>query len=379
MCTGVLFLTLQILVSMAVPGCPISAGRTELPSNFMSRGSVQPIKEMNADRAAHTATLLNDGRVLIAGGFGNDEQSLTRAELFDPSSSSFSTTDDLDISRAGHSATLLPNGKVLIAGGYNGEYLDSSEIYDPKTGQFTRGERMTVARSGHTATTLSDGSILLAGGVGKGWSFLAEAEVYDPLTGKFAAVGSMTTPRESHTATLLNDGRVLIAGGHKDRRANITIFSSTEVYDFRRRIFEPSSDMTMRRHKHDAVLLNDGRVLIAGGSDERDGRPAYTSMEQFDPATGRFRKAGDMRSARYKLQGTVVVLSNGKVLLAGGSDRAEVFDPSRGVTDVVAGTFGTKRLFATATRLKNDRVLITGGYDDSLKVGSGAWVYNELE
>ncbi|HEX4762061.1 MAG TPA: kelch repeat-containing protein, partial [Sphingomicrobium sp.] len=119
----------------------------------------------------------------------------------------------------------------------------------------------------------------------------------------------------------------------------------------------------------------DGRVLIAGGSDERDGRGAYVSAEIYDPRTGKFTATGDMNAARYKLQGTSVLLKDGKVLFAGGSDKAEIFDPATNTFSYVHGSLGTNRFFATATLLRNGHVLITGGYDDSNAASAHAWEY----
>ena len=184
------------------------------------------------------------------------------------------------------------------------------------------------------------------------------------------------TARESHTATLLNDGRVLITGGHKDRRSAITIYTSTEIYNPANGTFKAADNLTVKRHKHDAVRLADGRVLIVGGSDERDGDGAYQNAEVFNPADGSFTAVkNNMNTARYKLQGTAILLKNGKVLIAGGANRAEVFDPTTNGFSLAGGDMGTKRLFATATLLKNGQVLITGGYTDGPVVSANAWIY----
>jgi hypothetical protein len=187
----------------------------------------------------------------------------------------------------------------------------------------------------------------------------------------------MSTERESHTATVLKDGKVLITGGHKDRRANVTIYRSSEIYDPAKKIFVPTGDLTVKRHKHEATLLADGRVLILGGSDERDGDGAYRNAEVFDAARGKFTAVeNNMNTARYKLQGTVLLLPNGKVLIAGGSDRAEVFDPETNSFSLTRGDMGTLRLFATATLLRNGRVLIAGGYHDGRSISEGAWIFS---
>ncbi|MDP9177327.1 MAG: hypothetical protein M3O61_06570 [Gemmatimonadota bacterium] len=376
---GTFLLALMLTVSSLVPSCTSNGIATtgERTGNSSTRdaGVIDAVPNMTTQRAAHTATLLPDGKVLVAGGFSGDENSLASAEVFDPMKSAFSFTGNMTAARAGHTATLLPDGKVLIAGGYNGDYLASAEVYDPATRAFSPTAGMVTGRSGHVATLLNNGKVLLAGGVGTGWTFLADAELYDPSTNTFTPTGGMTTARESHTATLLRDGKVLIAGGHKGRRAAITIYASTEFYDPAAGTFSSGGDLTIRRHKHDATLLADGRVLVTGGSDERDGQGAYRNAEVFNPATGGFTAVGNMNAARYKLQGTTVLLTNGKVLIAGGATRAEVFDPATDSFALANGDLGTKRLFAMATLLRNGQVLITGGYDDSQAVSANAWIY----
>src|SRR5688572_7088915 len=290
---------------------------------------------MQTSRAAHTATLLKNGQVLICGGFSGS--TLPSAEIYNSSSKTFKQVANMSVPRAGHSATLLPDGRVLIAGGYNGNYLSSTEIYDPLTETFSAASRMTTPRSGHTATLLNDGKILFVGGVGTGWSFLQSAELYDIHTGTFSATGSMTTARESHTATLLKNGSVLITGGHKDRRADIKIYSSAEIYNPSSGKFILTGSMTKIRHKHDAVMLSDGKVLITGGSDERDSEGTYTSAEIYDPVLATFQSISNMNLSHYKHNGTSILLENGNVLIAGGANHAETFNSETKEFTIVAG------------------------------------------
>jgi hypothetical protein len=367
---------LLLTVVTRVSGCTTDNAVAEqsVSSRNIVAGMVSRVGSMATSRAVHTATLLPGGRVFVAGGLAG-KGGLASTEIFDPVRETFANANNMSVARAGHTATLLSNGKVLIAGGYNGTYLQSAELYDPAANSFKPVKAMNAARSEHVATLLPNGKVLLAGGVGVDWTFLASAEIYDPATNTFTPTGDMRAARESHTATLLGDGKVLIAGGHRGRRPSVTIYSSTEIYDPATGRFTAGADMTRIRHKHEAVRLADGRVLIVGGSDERDGHGAYAHAEIYDPVLGNFRATGNMNLTRYKLQGTGVLLSNGKVLVAGGANRAEVFDPAQNAFTYAAGDMETPRLFATATRLRNGQVLIIGGYHSNSIASSNAWLY----
>lgn len=332
------------------------------------------IGKMVLPRAVHTATVLKNGKVLICGGFAGGTYHAS-AEIYDPSSNSFSVTGTMLQPRAGHTATLLPSGNVLIAGGFNGSYLSSVEIFNPVKGTFVISNEMTTARSGHTATILPGGKILFAGGVGKDWTFLKSAELYDISTGKFSSTGDMNLARESHTATLLKNGMVLIAGGHSGRRANIKIYDAAELYDPAREKFMSTGSMNKIRHKHDAVLLTDSRVLISGGSDERDGEGAYNDTEIYDPVSGYFSLGATMNLSRYKHNGTSILLGNGDVLIAGGASQAELYDYRKKKFSLTGKPMRTRRLFSTATLLTGTTILITGGYNEIQEVSSEAWLY----
>ena len=341
------------------------------------RGTLIASAAMSAPRSAHTATPLPDGRVLIAGGFISEESPTLGAEVFDPRTGRFAALPRMLTLRHSHSATMLPNGKVLIAGGYTAGSITSAaaELFDPATNSFTPTGSLRTTRAGHIATLLRDGRVLIAGGVGAGWSFLASAEVYDPATGKFTRTGDMTVARESHVAVELRDGRVLVIGGHRDRRADITLYASAETYDPVNGAFTRVGDMGVRRHKHDAVLLRDGRVLVTGGADERDNRGQYNSTELFDPRTATFSPGPAMQLPRYKHQGSSVLLPTGVVLIAGGAARAETYYPASRTFEIVAGDARLAGQFSAVAPLGNGGALITGGYGNGSGPTSSAWVY----
>lgn len=333
-------------------------------------GTLTVTGSMHTPRAAHTATLLLDGAVLITGGFAEDAEShpFASAERYDPAQGIFIATGSLTTGRQSHSATLLADGKVLVAGGYDGTYLASAELYDPATGVFTPTGNMAVGRLAPRATLLADGKVLITGET-------ASAEVYDPETGLFAPAGTMTAAPGGHTQTRLADGSVLITGGSAGRRGARGVVAEAEVYDPATGTFRPVGAMTTARHKHAAVLLADGRVLIVGGSDAGDWRGRYDSAEIFDPSTGVFTRTGRLNTPRFKLRTAVTLLADGSVLVAGGAEAVEMFDPQTERFTTIPGRLDAARFFSMATLLQNGHVLITGGYDRRIRSTDRAWLY----
>jgi hypothetical protein len=342
---------------------PATAGAGGVP--VLPAGAI-----MQVERAAHTATRLADGRVLVTGGIRRGEAALASAEIYDQRSNDFSATGEMASPRVSHTATLLPDGRVLIAGGWdNDAQLRTVELYDPATGRFAPAASLSVARAGHTATLLRDGRVLLAGGGGiNTGSSLATAELFDPQTGSFARTGAMRTARVGHTATRLRDGRVLLTGGTSQGR----VARSAEIYNPRSGRFTTTGSLTIRRHKHAAALLRDGRVLVLGGSDERDWNGRYRSSELFDPRKGQFSRAPSLVQPRFKFLDAVVTMPSGAVLVAGGASVVERL--ARG-SFVAAGRVDKARYFSTATLLRNGAVLVVGGYDESITPTARSFLY----
>ena len=355
-------------------------GRAPWPSG---PGSVAEIAAMHIARASHTSTLLPNGKVLIAGGFagsGGEYNPYRTAEIYDPRSETFGPAASMSIGRSGHTATLLKNGKVLIVGGWTGRYdlRGSAELYDPGTNTFTPTGNLAIERAGNTTTLLADGRTLVAGGEDRGENALSTAELYDPSTGEFAQTGSMHEPRGAHTATALKDGKVLIVGGGSGHYPSQNVYRSAELFDPATGKFTPTGQITVGRHKHAAILLHSGRVLIVGGSDNRDWRGEYASAEIYDPTSGTFTTTGAMNIPRFKLPAAVALLPSGKVLVAGGGPFAELYDENTGTFAEVSGSLGAARFFASATLLPGGKALITGGYaesDGGLPATPAAWIY----
>ena len=314
---------------------------------FISVGS------MSTGRGAHTATLLQNGMVLVAGGSASRV-----ADLYDPSTGTFTATGNLIVEHSEHTATLLPNGEVLITGGERSASFPCSSLaerYDPTTGTFTQASWMSECRAYHTATLLPNGKVLVVGGD-------ATAELYDPATGAFTLTGSLTTPRYyGHTASLLANGQVLIAGGFRGVVNNTLVTeSSAELYDPATGTFSPTGSMGVGRLFHTATLLASGKVLVAGGMNQ-------ANAELYDPATGIFTATGNTVHERY--WHTATLLPNGSVLLAGGGyysgDLAstELYSPATGAFSPF-DDMNSARNSHTATLLQNGAVLITGGFDN---------------
>lgn len=389
------------LLAVVATSAPVPAARE------VAAGSWKPTAAIGIPRLSdHTATLLSDGKVLVAGGyksFAHQEEPdrvTEAAEIYDPVAGEWAATGAMTLARAEHTATLLPDGKVLIAGGYpqSGDETDAAEIFDPGTGAWSATAPLAAGRIGHTATLLDDGRVLVAGGLtvvkDKGYTYAESAELFDPATRTWAPTGSMSLGRTEHTATLLGDGNVLVSGGQGagvgPALRDSTVFDpGTGTWSVVPRLLETE------RSSHSATRLADGRILLIGGSTKQEhggGGDPVQSSELFDPARQSWSVAP--RLAQPRLAHTATMLPDGKILVVGGFARlisgrrvpppvasAELYEPSTrrwsqtGRTVVPPSSSGYRELGNwlqggnhTATLLSTrpcggncDKVLVVGG------------------
>ena len=352
---------------------------TNNPHSFVPAGDLQHAREF------HTATLLANGKVLVAGSGNQDGyclNGLSSAELYDPVANSFALTGAMTIGRYAHTATLLANGKVLMTGGFSSESdcpgagitpaLTTAELFDPFNGSFAATGSMAEDRGGHTATLLTSGKVLIVGGGKVGGDappFFGDgsvaAEVYDPTTGAFTSTGNMGTGRVGQTATLLNDGKVLIAGGWTGSQP----IATAELYDPGTGTFSLTGSLTSARAGHTATALQDGRVLITGGFTAYHAGPDQVgsdTAEIYNPATGLFQVTGSMAVARWLH--TATLLPNGTVLVVGDGVVSELYDPIA-TSFLPSASTETTRLGHSATLLQNGNVLVIGGSGSSGSLG----------
>jgi hypothetical protein len=330
-------------------------------------------------RSEQIAILLPTNKVLVAGGTNNGTTPLKTAELYDPNTNTWSTTGSMAVARRGHTATLMLDGKILVTGGFDGAVESvTTEIYDPATGIWTASGPMTRGRKYHTASRLGDGKILIAGGivatnVGDG----RVAEIYAPLTGTFTSMpltpstALMSSPRSKHTASVLNDGVTVVLAGDFDP----AVQSTTEVFTYNSTT--PTSStwamgpaLSQGRYDHAvSTLAGTKKLLLTGGYTNTTEICDFTTLSSPSPSCTASTSMANTRALH-----TSTTLSNGKVLVIGGTDGSqllrsiELFTPLGASWETYAKVLRTARAGHSSTLLSNGKVLISGADNQVLSV-----------
>lgn len=358
-----------VAVAAVVLAIGLTANLVLSPKPISYAGTFAATGAMTTPRQGATATLLADGRVLVAGGASGGDAStiLASAELYDLDRGGFVPTGSMEERRTDADAVALADGRVLIAGGHGLdstgalEPLASAELYDPATGAFTATGSMHVARAFFSMVLLADGRVLVAGGltgsIGTA-ATIASAELYDPKSGTFGPTGSLGVARESAAAALLADGRVLIAGGAVSDPTGGHLTATAELYDPGDGTFAKTGSMASALADRSVTILIDGTMLVAGGHGDGDLVNGSSSVELYDLSTGTFQAIAPM--LRPRVLPNLVDLLDGSVLVAGGPGPADLFDFDRRAFSAT-GTMVQPMFGATATILPKGEVLFAGG------------------
>lgn len=353
--------TLAFLAAFVIAGTLAGAAQGQTSGTWSATGS------LNTPRTGHTATLLQNGDVLVVGGENTAATFLTSAELYNPATGRWTATGGTAVARIEHSATLLPNGEVLVAGGYLGlsasdqpVYTATAELYNPATGKWAATGSMSVARAGHGAVLLSNGLVLVEGGNNSTSSAGNTAELYNPATGKWTATGTMEN-FHLYALVALVDGRALAVDESGSSLTPGEIFTpSTGKWSL-------TADMYYSHTGVSAVVLTSGDVLIYGNK-----LPSYTS-EFYTPATNLWAHANGNNGTGVEF-GPMVLLENGEVLLGGGSTvyngksapsaRSALYNPA--TNGWKATGLMREAVSHTLTRLQTGQALAVGGSDGEI-------------
>ena len=340
---------------------------------FGASGTWAHTSSMISPREGHTATLLVNGKVLVAGGTNNGV-AINSAELYNHTTGTWASTGSMHVARTLAGSVLLSNGSVLVVGGCLNDCLstttNSAELYNPTTGTFTATGSMVRARAGFGIALLANGQVVVAGGCtaydqNGCAATTTSAEVYNPATGHWTATGSLRGARFAVTATRLASGKVLVVGG---ATAASDALNSSEIYDPTTKTWSLGPKMVQARSGYASILLPTGKVLFVGG--ENINGVSIASAELYNPSTGAFTATGSMTATR--VEHTAVLLATGKVLVSGGYKQtsnvvtplasAELYNPATGIWTTI-GSMSTARGDHTSTVLTNGFVLNTGGSD----------------
>lgn len=327
----------------------LSAGKSQQnPSNPVQASSPSAQTEINSGlisstklptpRGGFDATMLGNQKVLVAGGKNLDTGNLfSFAELYDPQSGIWTRTGNLNTPRvvASNNLVALKNGKALLAGGTNATNttdFSSAELYDPETGQWSQTGALNTPRRNSTLTVLKDGRVLAVGGargLPDGNRFLSTAELYDPQSGTWSYTGNLAVAREGHQAVLLNDGRVLVGGGEGPWKVRSNV---AEIYDPVSGTWSSAGATPWGWAYATLVVLKDGRVLLAGGVDSN--ATVYSSAAIYDPDNNKWASISSMSGPR--VAGFPALLPDGRVLVAGGGNQTVTINSTE-LYDAVTG------------------------------------------
>ena len=315
----------------------------------------QEAASLSTGRWGHTATLLEDGRVLVVGGQESPSGKLATAEIYDPAADSWSSAGNMSVERGqGLSATRLSDGRVLVTGDSDESI---AEIYDPSNGQWSQAGIMTEPRNAATSTLMGDGRVLVTGGgdaTKAGQDPFDSAEIFDPATGEWTAVESMQNENYAHGAVLLQDGRIMVAGG-----------SLTEIYDPATDTWAAAGEpLRERTGGYPVILLNDGKVLVPGGEFKqrrRAGADPIRNVELYDPSTEAWTRVADMNAPRTRH--AAALLNNGNVLLVA-TKELQMYNPSTDMWASAGNLEQERGTYYTATVLQDGRVLVVGGQEE---------------
>lgn len=318
--------------------------------------------DMATARYLHTATLLDSGKVIVAGG-QTDSAYFASSELYDPGTGTWATTGSLTGERSEHVAVKLLDGRVLVAGGYYDNFFSpfrsSANLYSEATGTWEAAGDLDNPRAAPIAALLADGSVLVAGG-GDFSGSLTSAERFIPTTHDFELVGSLNLARDTAGAVRLSDGRVFVVGGYLPGSETNYPLASAEIYDPTTQKFSQVAPVPAgARYGHGMALLPNGRVLVIGGY---DGTSYLGTGGVYNPQTDTW---SSVPTTSPRGRATLTLLAGGQVLFAGGTNgssisTAALYDPVAN-TWATAPSLGVARAFHTATKLNSDIVLVAGG------------------
>ena len=330
-----------VLIALSLSVCAAVYG---IESLAVSWTAANP---MNRPRAFFAASELPNGNILVAGGFDN-MVNFADSEIYNWHTGMWTRTASMKQARSAPVAVQLENGRVMVIGGFaaDGTILNTAEIYDPRTNTWSLiAAPMHDARvEDFVAVLLPGRKVLVAGGFSGVTSIsriLSSAEIFDEKTGMWSPTNPMNVGRGEFANVKLQDGRVLVMGGVtlEGMPPTVSATASAEIFDPKTQQWTLTGSMSAAREDHAAVLLRDGRVLVAGGTKSEDDQ-RFTSAEIFDPKTGNWSPTGSMNVGRSEIEYAAVRLQDGRVLVTGGhfmphmeTNSADLFDPETGNWD----------------------------------------------